>query len=154
MLTTPNSLYKTGMAVGIVWAVGCALLSLYTMFLLSSLYLERKRAMVGGQPALGMRQHKPTSTAWHVPVGLSERIDIGWCRTASALAMVAASRMIRPAPAAGEQPTTTATLPAILSAQPGSTSSKLIVQQVFMVSAASLSWLTDLRSQTWQHCRT
>jgi amino acid permease len=46
MLTTPNSLYKTGMAVGVVWAVGCALVSLYTMYLLSALYLERKRSMV------------------------------------------------------------------------------------------------------------
>lgn len=46
MLTTPNSLYKAGMAVGIVWAVGCTLISLYTMYLLSALYLERKRALV------------------------------------------------------------------------------------------------------------
>ncbi len=46
MLTTPNSLYKTGMAVGVVWSVGCSLVSLYTMYLLSALYLERKRAMV------------------------------------------------------------------------------------------------------------
>lgn len=49
MLTTPNSLYKTGVAVGLVWAGVCALLSLYTMYLLSALYLERKRAMVGAQ---------------------------------------------------------------------------------------------------------
>lgn len=46
MLTTPNSMYKTGVAVGLVWAVATALLSLYTMYLLSALYLERKRDLV------------------------------------------------------------------------------------------------------------
>ncbi|WIA10993.1 hypothetical protein OEZ85_011150 [Tetradesmus obliquus] len=46
MLTCPNALRKAGVALGTAWALLCALLSLWTMFLLATLYLERKRAMV------------------------------------------------------------------------------------------------------------
>ena len=46
MLTTPNSLWKTGFAVGLVWLVVVAIISLWTMYLLSAMYLERKRSMV------------------------------------------------------------------------------------------------------------
>jgi hypothetical protein len=61
MLNTPNSLWKTGFAVGLVWLVVVALISLWTMYLLSVMYLERKRSMVGATAALVEQHHQHTN---------------------------------------------------------------------------------------------
>lgn len=65
MLTTPNSLYKTGVAVGLGWSVFTAVVSLYTMFLLSALYLQRKKAMVSQRtcPLLAAVAHSLSQAA-------------------------------------------------------------------------------------------
>lgn len=46
MLTLPNAVSKTGIVSGLVWGISVAILALWTMYLLSALYLERKAALV------------------------------------------------------------------------------------------------------------
>lgn len=48
MLATPNSLWKTGFVAGLVWLLIVAVVSLWTMYILAVMYLERKRDLVSG----------------------------------------------------------------------------------------------------------
>uniref|UniRef100_A0A383WBV8 Amino acid transporter transmembrane domain-containing protein n=1 Tax=Tetradesmus obliquus TaxID=3088 RepID=A0A383WBV8_TETOB len=69
MLTCPNALRKAGVALGTAWALLCALLSLWTMFLLATLYLERKRAMLKQGSWFDAPGRRRIVTQYHEVVG-------------------------------------------------------------------------------------
>ncbi|KAK9831382.1 hypothetical protein WJX81_007976 [Elliptochloris bilobata] len=65
LLTLPNAISKTGFIAGTTLAIGSAILALWTMYLLASLYLERKRSLVKSGEWYGMDGKRHEVTQYH-----------------------------------------------------------------------------------------
>lgn len=57
LLTLPNAYSKCGLIAGVILTVGCGTISLWTMYLLITLYAERKQRMVIDTINLNDRLH-------------------------------------------------------------------------------------------------
>ncbi|CAL8461956.1 g1487 [Coccomyxa elongata] len=69
MLTMPNAISKTGLSAGIVVSMVTALLSLWTMYMLSALYQERKRSLLKEGTWYEIDGKRRTVTQYHDVIG-------------------------------------------------------------------------------------
>lgn len=69
LLTLPNAYSKCGLIAGVILTVGCGTISLWTMYLLITLYAERKQRMVNAGLWYGKDGKRHIVTQYHETIG-------------------------------------------------------------------------------------